>query len=186
MPSLRTTLSKLKGEWAELQFMSRALSLGLRVGRIYGDSSRYDFLLDAGGRLSRVQVKSVWRRQAGVYRISAQRGAPLGKVPYQSSEVDFVIGYVVPEDAWYVVPARALARRRSFWVSPHRAHSRGRFEKYRDAWHLLGPLHDRFDLSASADIDLLQFPDSEQDSKTDGIREVLCYLRPDVICRAEL
>ncbi len=153
---LRTSLAKMKGEYAELQFMSRALSLGLRVGRIYGDSSRYDFLVDAAGRLSRVQVKSVWRRQGGTYRISAQRGAPLGKVPYRTAEVDFVIGYVVPEDAWYVVPARALARRRSFWVFPHRARSRGRFEKYRDAWRLLGPASglDRFDLHAAAAADL--------------------------------
>jgi hypothetical protein len=160
MSYIRRSLAKLKGEWAELQFMSRALSLGFKVGRVYGDSSRYDFLLDAGGRLSRVQVKSVWRRQGGVYRISAQRGAPLGKVPYQSTDVDFVIGYVVPEDAWYVVPARALSRRRSFWVSPHRSHGRGRFEKYRDAWHLLGPIPARFDLSAEAEM---AFPDSEQD-----------------------
>lgn len=159
MSYVRRSLAKLKSEWAELQFMSRALSLGFKVGRVYGDSSRYDFLLDAGGRLSRVQVKSVWRRQGGVYRISAQRGAPLGKVPYQSTDVDFVIGYVVPEDAWYVLPARSLARRRSFWVSPHRARSRSRFEKYRDAWHLLGPIPARFDLHAEADP---RFPEPEQ------------------------
>ncbi|HXE89386.1 MAG TPA: group I intron-associated PD-(D/E)XK endonuclease [Terriglobales bacterium] len=160
MSYVRRSLAKLKGEWAELQFLSRALSLGLKVGRVYGDSSRYDFLVDAAGRLSRVQVKSVWRRQHGTYRISAQRGAPLGKVPYESSELDFVIGYVVPEDAWYVIPARALSRRRSFWVFPHRSRSRGRFEKYRDAWHLLGPIPARFDLSATAET---AFPNSERD-----------------------
>ncbi len=157
MPSRRTSLAKLKGEWAELQFMTRALSLGLRVARLHGDSARYDFLVDAAGRLSRVQVKSVWRRHNGTYRISAQRGAPCGKVPYHAGEVDFVIGYVVPEDAWYIVPARALARRRSFWVYPHRARSRGRFEQYREAWRLLGPLPSpqRFNLHASGEGETL-------------------------------
>lgn len=154
MPPLRTALAKLKGEWAELQFMTKALSLGLRVAKVYGDSARYDFMVDAGGQLSRVQIKSVWHLQDSTYRLGAQRGAPLGKVPYRARELDFVIGYAVPEDAWYVVPARALARRRSFWVYPHRPGSRGRFEQYRDAWRLLGPIpaqRQRFDLNACAD-----------------------------------
>ena len=49
MPPSRTALAKLKGEWAELQFMTKALALGLRVARVYGDSARYDFFVDAGG-----------------------------------------------------------------------------------------------------------------------------------------
>ena len=160
MPSSRRALAKLKGEWAELQFMTRALALGLRVARVYGDSARYDFLVDAGGTLSRVQIKSVWRSHNSTYRLGAQRGAPLGKVPYRAHELDFVIGYVVPEDAWYVVPARVLARRRNFWVYPQRPDSRGRFEQYRDAWHLLGPIpaekrSQRFDLNACADPELV-------------------------------
>lgn len=163
MTPSRTALAKLKGEWAELQFMTKALALGLRVAKVYGDSARYDFFVDAGGSLSRVQIKSVWRTHNSTYRLGAQRGAPLGKVPYRARELDFVIGYVVPEDAWYVVPACALARRRSFWVYPHRAHSRGRFEQYRDAWHLLGPVpaeqpSQRFDLNACADPEFLPAP----------------------------
>ncbi len=165
MPPSRTALAKLKGEWAELQFMTRALALGLRVARVYGDSARYDFFVDAGGTLSRVQIKSVWRTHNSTYRLASQRGAPRGKVPYRTQELDFVIGYVVPEDAWYVVPARALARRRSFWVYPHRLNSRGRFERYREAWHLLGPIpgeqrSQRFDLNACADPAFLPAPAS--------------------------
>ena len=153
MPPSRTALAKLKGEWAELQFMTRALALGLRVARVYGDSARYDFFVDAGGRLSRVQIKSAWRARHSAYCVGAQRGAPLGKVPYRTQELDFVIGYVVPEEAWYVVPAAVLARQRQFWVYPQRPNSRGRFEQYRDAWRLLGPIpaEKRFDLNACAE-----------------------------------
>ncbi|HUK86792.1 MAG TPA: group I intron-associated PD-(D/E)XK endonuclease [Terriglobales bacterium] len=149
----RRALAKLKGEWAELQFMTKALALGLRVARVYGDSARYDFFVDAGGRLSRVQIKSAWHLSGSTYRLATQHGAPLGKVPYRARELDFVVGYVVPEEAWYVVPVGALTRRRSFWVYPHRPDSRGRFEQYRDAWHLLGPTpaEKRFDLNACAD-----------------------------------
>ena len=49
---------KRRGELAELAFMQKAISLGFGVAKPWGDSDRYDFILDAGGRLSRVQVRS--------------------------------------------------------------------------------------------------------------------------------
>ena len=50
--------SKLRGELAELRFMTRAAELGLRVIKPWGDSARYDFVVETGGRFLRVQVKS--------------------------------------------------------------------------------------------------------------------------------
>ena len=41
---------KLRGEWVELLFMARAAEHGLRVMKPRGDSSRYDFVVEAGGR----------------------------------------------------------------------------------------------------------------------------------------
>src|SRR2546425_794696 len=42
--------SKLRGELAELRFMTRAAELGLRVIKPWGDSARYDFVVETGGR----------------------------------------------------------------------------------------------------------------------------------------
>jgi PD-(D/E)XK nuclease superfamily protein len=53
---------------------------------------------------------------------------------YDPAEVDFIVIYIPPEDAWYVVPA-ADVHVRMLPLRPHRF--RGRYEKYRDAWRLL-------------------------------------------------
>jgi hypothetical protein len=49
---------KLRGEWTELLFVTRANEHGLRVIKPWGDSSRYDFVVETGGPFLRVQVKS--------------------------------------------------------------------------------------------------------------------------------
>jgi hypothetical protein len=49
---------KRRGEVSELAFFHKAASLGFGVAKPWGDSERYDFILDSGQRLWRVQVKS--------------------------------------------------------------------------------------------------------------------------------
>ncbi len=68
-----------------------------------------------------------------VYRISTQH---LGRL-YTSSQVDFFVFWVSPQNAWYIVPIGALGRTTGIAVYPHRSCIRGKYEKYREAWHLL-------------------------------------------------
>src|SRR5438552_11189157 len=49
---------KRAGEISEAAFVLRAHSLGFLVAKPWGDSEKYDFVLDAGSRLWRVQLKS--------------------------------------------------------------------------------------------------------------------------------
>ena len=56
---------KRRGEWVELQFMARAAAHGLTVSKPWGDSARYDFAVEHGGRFSRVQVKSTYFYRPG-------------------------------------------------------------------------------------------------------------------------
>src|SRR5215470_9401886 len=53
------------GEVGELAFVLKATSLGLTPSRPYGDRLPYDFLLDCGGRVWRIQVKSVFTCRPG-------------------------------------------------------------------------------------------------------------------------
>ena len=63
------------GEQAECAFMKAAMDRGLVVSKPFGDSARYDFIVDADGRLSRVQVKSAWvLSRRGAYQFGASRG----------------------------------------------------------------------------------------------------------------
>src|SRR5271165_2100902 len=76
--------SKWAGEQAEAAFLNKAISLGLNVARPWGDSERYDFIVDSGRRLLRVQVKST--RCLGKYnRFMITPGA--GGVMYNNQDI---------------------------------------------------------------------------------------------------
>ena len=126
---------KLQGEWAEACFLSEALRRGLQVAKPYGDSARYDFIVDCGGRLSRVQVKSVSLPERNSFRVTMGWGGG-SKSRYLPRDADLLAAYVIPVNAWYLIPIQLVAELKSIWLSPHRP-SRRKFEPYREAWRLL-------------------------------------------------
>jgi hypothetical protein len=142
--------SKLRGEWAELRFMTRAAELGIMVSKPWGDSAPYDVMLEHDGRVLRVQVKSTLRIVRGVYRCHVpcnpkvgrkSRAAQITKAKQQKAQsiehkLDFVAAYVIPVDLWYILPSR-LATRLCGQISlaPHRPCHK--YAPYLEAWHLL-------------------------------------------------
>ena len=128
---------KEKGELGELAFLHKAASLGFGVAKPYGDSESYDFILDSGERLWRVQVKSIYSPSRCGYRFMAWRS---NHHPYSSEDIDFIVGYVVPRKVWYVVPVNHVAASAivTFYPSGCRKKA-GRYECYREAWHLMAP-----------------------------------------------
>ncbi len=130
---------KHQGELAELLFLYRVAALGLVVSKPYGESAKYDFLVDADGHLTRVQVKSVSTAHRGAYRISCGSGQN-SKIPYTAADIDLLAAYIVPEDVWYLIPVSAFAPVTGLRLRPG---SRRRFERFRDAWHLLYALDSR-------------------------------------------
>src|SRR3954470_2316268 len=125
--------AKEKGYLAEMAFATKAMSLGFNVCKPLGETQGFDFTVESGLEVKKVQIKSRWgkgRRRYGV-KISS------GKRTYRADETDFIIVYIVPEDAWYVVPVEVAAGR--LFGQFHPNSKRGdRLEMYRDAWHLLG------------------------------------------------
>src|SRR5712691_10427967 len=53
---------KRMGELSELDFLRKAMGMGMIVSKPWGDSYRYDFVVDTGGRLWRAQVRSTEHR----------------------------------------------------------------------------------------------------------------------------
>ena len=122
------TTRKALGEAAEAAFLAKVTKLGFGVAKTWGDSERYDFILDSGQRLWRVQVKSC-RHFRSYYKV-ATRGATAA---YTAQEIDFIAVFIVPENLWYVIPISLAASRYQIYVSPNRTlHSK--YEKYREAW----------------------------------------------------
>ncbi len=137
---------KRKGEYAESLFLARAIARGFNVCKPWGDSARFDFILEKPGRRPlRVQVKSAWKKQRGAryynvnvayYVVSAGTNR-VGR--YTARETDFLVAWVEPEDAWYVIPLEAV-RNKSVMLYPAHDTRRGkpRYERFREAWELLG------------------------------------------------
>jgi len=121
--------SNKRGEIAELIFMRKAVSLGFGVAKPWGNSERYDFILNAGELSGRVQVKSMRTGpQFSVKTTGRKRRA------YRADEIDFLVAVIVPQDVWYVFPIAALEDCIHVYLRPF---SRSRNERFRGAWNLL-------------------------------------------------
>jgi PD-(D/E)XK endonuclease len=128
---------KAKGELAELAFLHKAASMGFGVAKPYGDSERYDFILDSGERLWRVQVKSTNTNYGAGY---CTMGCHSNNCkPYKANEIDFFVAYIIPRDIWYVIPVNRLPHSHALAFYPSGCRIGGYFESYREAWDLMAP-----------------------------------------------
>jgi hypothetical protein len=122
---------KRMGEAVEAAFLAVVCGLRIPVCKPWGDSERYDFVVDWGKGFWRVQVKGGSYHERSKYQVGAGgRGRPFVK-----EDMDFVVVYIMPEDLWYIVPIEMAEGLKALWFNPRS--TRARFEKYREAWCLL-------------------------------------------------
>jgi len=122
---------KLRGEWAESVFMERATQHGLAVSKPWGEMNSYDFVVGKSGRFVSVQVKSTTAELGDGY-LCTVRG---GHEAYRAGSFDFLAAYAVPADTWYLIPAELIRGKKSLTLYPNS--KTAKYEKYREAWHLL-------------------------------------------------
>jgi hypothetical protein len=122
---------KKRGEWAELVFATRAIERRLSLARPWGESSGYDFIVDQGSRIVRVQVKSTIFPEGNGYSCTLKDS----RGPYKKNSFDFVAAYIIPEDIWYILPEKKV---RGMWsVGLHPELEVSKYGEYEEAWHLL-------------------------------------------------
>jgi hypothetical protein len=119
------------GEAVEAAFLARVCKLRIPVCKPWGDSERYDFVVDWGKGFWRVQVKGGSYCEGSKY----QAGAGGKGKPFTKEDMDFVVVQVVPLDVWYVIPIEQAEGLVKLWFNP--GSTRARFERYREAWCLL-------------------------------------------------
>ena len=105
----RFKTGKERGEWAELQFMAGAARRQFRVCKPWGETAAYDVGIEHGQNFLRVQVKSSTNRRGRGYWCDFTRHYRKEN-DYSLEEVDLFAAYVIPEDAWYLIPAAVLLR----------------------------------------------------------------------------
>jgi hypothetical protein len=126
---------KRRGEASEAAFIARACSLNFPVAKLWGESDPIDILVGnrAHRQFWRVQVKCAEAlHRSGGFEI---RGS--GHHLYTEDDIDFLAAHIVPHDLWYIVPIHAFLRCPLLYFYPQKSNSRGRYEKYREAWCLL-------------------------------------------------
>jgi hypothetical protein len=134
---------KRTGELSEAAFLLKATGMGFRVAKPWGDSERYDFLLDSGGRLWRVQLKCTEVVHARGYEVQPlysvyDRVNGRSKAGYSADDIDALVVHIVPRDVWYVLPVEVLALVRNLRFYPDIECRGARWEGYREGWGLLG------------------------------------------------
>jgi hypothetical protein len=161
-PFARELSTKRRGEISELAFALAAARYGFGISKPFGDSERYDVILDPSHlpsvipteqpkraksrplpfdsprpRLVRVQVKSSTQLIDGCYRINAARHVYGRVVPYKLSEIDFIVAYIIPEDSWFILPLPHVLGLTNLAFRPKDSRAAGTYDDYREAWHLL-------------------------------------------------
>jgi hypothetical protein len=127
---------KHRGELAELAFMRKAATLGFAVAKPWGECDRYDVIVRIGKIFWRVQIKSAWHTSPGRRHYRFKTTGNNNK-PYSADEIDFLVAYVFPEDAWYVLPVALVENKQCVCVRP--GSKRSWLKKYCEAWKLMRP-----------------------------------------------
>jgi hypothetical protein len=142
--------SKHVGEVAEMEFMLEAARRRFGVSRPFANNQRYDVILDALRRLWRVQVKASGASHHAGFAVRACWRTTRKHMPYTSKQIDFLAVVIQGERMhgkriWYLIPVRALGGRLTINLYPFGCRKDGekRFEKYREAWRLLGKPKER-------------------------------------------
>ena len=89
------------------------------------------------GRCWRVQVKSAHSSAVNGYSFHACGN--VHKKRYTPRDIDFIVGNVVPDNVWYVIPIQEFAEKTTVKVFPSSKRRMSRYEKYREAWEHFRP-----------------------------------------------
>jgi hypothetical protein len=134
------------GQAAELLAMAEASIRGCRVCIPFCGKTPYDFILDSGTKMYRIQVKEIYfgktdNGQRWMVDFMKPRGGQrfLKYKKYSSSDCDFLVAVCVSHRKYYVFPVDIISTKRqaSFYFdsSPSAlARNHGWVDMYEDAW----------------------------------------------------
>jgi PD-(D/E)XK endonuclease len=149
---------KLRGEWVESVFVARVSEQELAVSKPWGDSKSFDFVVGRSGRFVSVQVKSTTVATHGGYMCTVKKN----NQRYARGSFDFLAAYVIPEDVWYIVPARKFTGRVTLILCSQSGGAK--YEEYRERWDLLRKAAEGDDAQTSGGGDSLAEESSGKDS----------------------
>ena len=134
--------TKLTGELGEAAFLHAAIHRGLCIARPWGDSRRYDFIIQSSptsNTFHRIQVKCTESPNASGFQVQSTYCDRKRKGKYTPGDIDFLVAYIIPHNIFYIVPIAACPKSASLRFYPEGSErNQAKLEHYREAWHLLG------------------------------------------------
>lgn len=127
--------SKDKGELAQAEFICASMHQGLCISEPFGDNQKYDFIVDNGSHLFKVQVKSTasYIDNKDCYKVGTAYGSER-KSLYTNKDIDFFACYVAPEKVWYIIPVTSV---HTPSIRIYHNSNASKLTPFREAWHLL-------------------------------------------------
>jgi len=94
-----------RGLYSELRFTLECVKRGIKVSTPASSKSVYDFVVDVGDKIYRIQVKSHWRKanHNNIFELDVRRQRNKNQ-SYKSIEVDFFVVYIYHLDGFFVFP----------------------------------------------------------------------------------
>lgn len=100
--------TQYKGQLTEQKCFVKCLEAGYTVSKPLFDNARYDFILDTGARLLRIQVKtSVWNEEHSAFSFNGYSQHSIGngnkRMKYTNTEIDYFM--TEKDGVFYLYPA---------------------------------------------------------------------------------
>ena len=135
--------NKKKGFMYESLFVYESMAHGLVPHSPHEDPDCHDLVvMGDSGNLNIVQVKSVkfkcWQEpktKTGGFKYNIKATCRNGKISLKDSYVDILVIYTPNEGEWYIIPT-CFIESSSISVFAHNPKSKGKYEKFKNAWHL--------------------------------------------------
>ncbi|MFT5765669.1 MAG: hypothetical protein ACI8X3_003106 [Saprospiraceae bacterium] len=139
---MNPTDTKLKGDIAEQAVILEALKREWEVLRPIGDRLSYDYVLDIGNCLIKIQVKSAWYdEQKKNYVVDNRRTKTNRRTMVRSNykDQDFAILYIQELQVFYVMPIEVFNAYGSeiHLVEEEKRQRKPKSSEYREAWDLM-------------------------------------------------
>lgn len=128
--------NRLTGTISEAQFIVECLERKYKVSKPFDADCSYDFIVDSGNKLSKVQVKSCSVVTEYGYPVIELRKMRNGKrKTYSKEQIDIFAIHVKNEinHFWYILPVENAPKNGIL-----KASIEGKYKIYKDNWELFG------------------------------------------------
>lgn len=124
-------INRLKGAISEAEFVVQAMKKNFKVSKPFTEDCRYDFIIDNGKNLTKIQVKSCSAStNRGYNRVELRRKRNKTAKYYTKKDIDIFAIHIVEKNIWYLIPVENIPKNGVIHMSED-----GKYEVFRNNWH---------------------------------------------------